>query len=446
MKRTPSFLSLLLHARGELNCLRARDLPPTSVSARSIQCVRQTLRATEPPTIGSTRSQAQADAKSAGCMECHQGIEPMHARRAAMSCSVAPIATAAIPTPGLTQRTGARAPRHRSSGKPPRIRTNSNAWLNHESPEFIQFVNPAICAWRSKACGLCHGDIVHNVDHSMMNHGAMLWGAALYNNGAYPRKNYRFGQAYGADGAPLRLINPTPVTPEETRAPWHPAVPRSAARASISAAEQHPAHLRARRRKTIAARHPDPSRNPGQTRAPTFRTRPGHVEPHRPGFSRNLQKTRLHDPLLGFMGSNNHPGDYRSSGCTACHVVYANDRSPTQFRLVQQIRQPGFELQRPTNPIPQKRARPSDQAPIHARHSHEPMHELPHAPGKSLRESVSRLHLVGPGDATANSCIPKKQHDPTEQELVAVDTQTIPKPPPRAGCGAISISSKKSPN
>ncbi len=43
----------------------------------------------------------------------------------------------------------------------------------------------------------------------------------------------------------------------------------------------------------------------------------------------NLQKTRLHDPLLDFMGSNNHPGDYRSSGCTACHVVYANDRSPT---------------------------------------------------------------------------------------------------------------------
>ncbi len=42
-----------------------------------------------------------------------------------------------------------------------------------------------------------------------------------------------------------------------------------------------------------------------------------------------LQKTRLHDPLLGFLGSNDHPGDYRSSGCSACHVVYANDRSPT---------------------------------------------------------------------------------------------------------------------
>ncbi len=39
-----------------------------------------------------------------------------------------------------------------------------------------------------------------------------------------------------------------------------------------------------------------------------------------------MQKTRLSDPLLSFFGTNDHPGDYRSSGCTACHVVYANDR------------------------------------------------------------------------------------------------------------------------
>ncbi|MEE8302979.1 MAG: hypothetical protein V3S24_11150, partial [Candidatus Tectomicrobia bacterium] len=42
----------------------------------------------------------------------------------------------------------------------------------------------------------------------------------------------------------------------------------------------------------------------------------------------NLHKTRLNDPHLSFMGTNDHPGDYRSSGCTACHVVYANDRDP----------------------------------------------------------------------------------------------------------------------
>src|SRR5205085_5696878 len=41
-----------------------------------------------------------------------------------------------------------------------------------------------------------------------------------------------------------------------------------------------------------------------------------------------LQKTRLLDPMLSFMGTNDQPGDYRSSGCTGCHVVYANDRDP----------------------------------------------------------------------------------------------------------------------
>jgi hypothetical protein len=40
-----------------------------------------------------------------------------------------------------------------------------------------------------------------------------------------------------------------------------------------------------------------------------------------------LQKTRLFDPLLSFPGTNDQPGDYRNSGCTACHVVYANDNS-----------------------------------------------------------------------------------------------------------------------
>ena len=41
-----------------------------------------------------------------------------------------------------------------------------------------------------------------------------------------------------------------------------------------------------------------------------------------------LQKTRLFDPLLSFPGTNDQAGDYRASGCSACHVVYANDRSP----------------------------------------------------------------------------------------------------------------------
>jgi len=41
-----------------------------------------------------------------------------------------------------------------------------------------------------------------------------------------------------------------------------------------------------------------------------------------------LARTRLLTRRSNFLGTNDHAGDYRSSGCTACHVVYANDRSP----------------------------------------------------------------------------------------------------------------------
>jgi hypothetical protein len=40
----------------------------------------------------------------------------------------------------------------------------------------------------------------------------------------------------------------------------------------------------------------------------------------------NIHKTRLNDPFTWFMGTNDQPGDYRTSGCGSCHVVYANDR------------------------------------------------------------------------------------------------------------------------
>jgi len=48
-----------------------------------------------------------------------------------------------------------------------------------------------------------------------MTHGAMLWGAALYNNGAFPLKDPHFGESYGPDGKPQRLVTfPTPTLEE----------------------------------------------------------------------------------------------------------------------------------------------------------------------------------------------------------------------------------------
>jgi hypothetical protein len=270
----------------------------------------------------------EAMRKSRGCLECHKGIdEPtMHAGpNVVLGCTDC---HGGNPTPGLTQRKAHVEPRNpvfwQSSANP----NDSSVLLNHESPEFIQFVNPGDLRVADRACGLCHKESVNHVWLSMMNHGAMLWGAALYNNGNYPHKNYRFGQAYSANGEPLMLVNPTPVTPEDTRLhgilPYIEPLPRF----PISQPGNILRIFEKGGEKQLQLGTPFPNEPPGKPLRRLSERGLGTLNRIDPVFL-NLQKTRLHDPLLGFMGSNNHPGDYRSSGCSACHVVYANDRSPT---------------------------------------------------------------------------------------------------------------------
>ena len=43
-------------------------------------------------------------------------------------------------------------------------------------------------------------------------------------------------------------------------------------------------------------------------------------------FFLGYRRRVLLDPILSLPGTNDHPGDYRGSGCTACHGIYANDR------------------------------------------------------------------------------------------------------------------------
>jgi hypothetical protein len=272
------------------------------------------------------QTREEADRKSRGCLECHAGSEPMHSSpNVVLGCTDCHGGNA---TPGLTQRKAHVEPRNpvfwQSSANP----NDSAVLLNHESAEFIQFVNPGDLRVADKACGTCHGAIVRNVGHSMMRHGAMLWGAALYNNGAYPAKNYRFGQAYGLDGVPLRLESPIPVTLEMTLLhgilPFIDPLPRFA----ISQPSNLLRIFERGGEKQNQLGNPNPFEPPGKPARRLSERGLGTLNRIDPVFL-NLQKTRLHDPLLDFMGSNNHPGDYRSSGCSACHVVYANDRSPT---------------------------------------------------------------------------------------------------------------------
>ncbi len=279
-----------------------------------------------PPVNVIDQSAASAKAKSQGCLQCHAGSESMHASpNVVLGCTDCHGGNA---TPGLTQRQAHVAPRNpifwETSAKP----NDSSVLLNHESAEFIQFVNPGDLRVAEKTCGPCHAEIVHNVGHSMMRHGAMLWGAALYNNGAYPAKNYRFGQAYGLDGVPLRLESPVPVTPEMTQQhgilPFIDPLPRF----EISQPSNLLRIFERGGSPQLQLGNPDPFEEPGKPERRLSERGMGTLNRIDPVFL-NLQKTRLHDPLLDFLGSNNHPGDYRSSGCTACHVVYANDRSPT---------------------------------------------------------------------------------------------------------------------
>ena len=161
----------------------------------------------------------------------------------------------------------------------------------------------------------------------------MLWGAALYNNGGSPYKNYVYGQAYGLDGAPLRLnSSPVPVTGGrdtllqirrrclilEPLPHFGKSQPGNILRIFEKGGE-----------KQLTLGIPNSEEPPGKPDRRLSERGLGTLNRTDPVYL-GLVKTRLHDPLLGFMGSNNHPGDYRSSGCSACHVIYANDRSPTQ--------------------------------------------------------------------------------------------------------------------
>jgi hypothetical protein len=277
--------------------------------------------------IDQTRGEAML--KSVGCLECHKGIEnpSMHvSKNVVLGCTDC---HGGNPIPGLTQGQAHIQPQHPEYWPTSANPADADVLLNHESPEFIQFVNPGDLRVVQKTCGVCHQQAVEHVWLSMMNHGAMLWGAALYNNGAYPLKNYRFGQAYGPHGEPLRLINPHLPTPEETR--LHGILPfiEPPPRFPISQPSNILRIFEKGGEKQLQLGIPNPEEEPGHPARRLSERGLGTLNRTDPVFL-NIQKMRLHDPLLGFMGSNNHPGDYRSSGCSACHVVYANDRSPSQ--------------------------------------------------------------------------------------------------------------------
>ncbi len=209
------------------------------------------------------QSQADADRKSAGCISCHtQTDEPtMHAtgtvRLGCTDCHggnaevhVAAGVAASSPEYNRVKQQAHPQPRDREmlnrSANPERAYTQ---WLK-ESDDYVRFVNPGDLRVASETCGSagCHAAEVRNVSTSMMTTGGMLWGAALYNNGAYPHKDTQFGESYAHDGTPQAIRTIPPPSAEETRNKGVLPEITPLERWEISQPGQCPARFRTRRR------------------------------------------------------------------------------------------------------------------------------------------------------------------------------------------------------
>ena len=265
------------------------------------------------------QTHAEAAQKSGGCVPCHQNTHDPHFKDSLhLGC---------VDCHGGNPNTSKKEAAHVSPRFPQAWPTSGNpvrsyTLLNHESPEFIRFVNPGDLRVAHISCGTtgCHGREVLENRKSMMTHGCMLWSAALYNNGAIPVKNARFGEAYGMNGQPLRLQNvPAPdenLIRKKGVVPYLDPLPRF----EVSQPGNVLRIFERGGRFVLETGLPEKLEDPGRPKARLSDRGLGTKNRTDPVFI-GLQKTRLLDPTLNFLGTNDHPGDYRSSGCSACHVL-----------------------------------------------------------------------------------------------------------------------------
>ena len=298
---------------------------------------------TATPTASPLPDATPAAEPTEGCLKCHNKIEPMHRYNArgdvfdeldagkdaqGLTCTAChggnPVAT--------TQESAHVQPKfpkewnckngNCSSRNPER----TNTLLAKESRDFVRFMNPGDFRVISQSCGECHSDENKNASRSMMAHGAMLWGAALYNNGAYPIKDSRFGESYSEDGKPQALFQLPAPTGEPRAFKGYLDILEPLPRWELSQPGNILRVFERGGKRRLEVGLPDKEEEngkPDKGLSPRGLGTNNRTDPVYLG----IQKTRLLDPTLNFLGTNDHAGDYRSAGCTACHVIYANDTS-----------------------------------------------------------------------------------------------------------------------
>ncbi len=372
-----------------------------------------------PPDLAQADLLRQTDAeqarKSTGCIACHQNSGDPHGKETVRLGCVDCHGGDACATTKEQAHIAPRFPEAwRSSANPVR----SYTLLNHENPEFIRFVNPGDLRVAHLSCGLsgCHGKEVLQNHKSMMTHGCMLWGAALYNNGSIPNKWARYGEFYSMRGTPLRGQTVPLATPEQTDGkgilPFLDPLPRFEITQPGNVLRIFETGGRVRPEVGI----PNSEEGPGRPELARLSVRGLGTQNRTDPTFLGLQKTRLFDPTLNFLGTNDHAGDYRSSGCTACHMIYANDRSTVNSGPYARFGNQGHSF----NPDP---TIPKD----------EPGHPIEHRFTVSIPTSQCIVCHVHPGTNVMNSytgfmwwdeetdgelMYPAKQKHPTAEEYI----------------------------
>ncbi len=279
-----------------------------------------------------------------GCLKCHDKIEPMHRYGPTVAGALDKLnngkdgmgltCTAChggnpVATTKEEAHVQPRFPKEWIKAGKFRVPENSGPLLNRESIEFVRFLNPGDLRVAQTTCGSseCHTNETNGATRSMMTQGAMLWGAALYNNGGFPIKDASFGESYSANGGPQTLIQIPQPTEEQRRLKGILSFLDPLPRWEISQPGNVLRVFERGGKRRLETALPDRDEDPGKPDKGLSARGLGTAQRTDPVYL-GLQKTRLLDPTLNFLGTNNHPGDFRSSGCTACHVVYANDRDP----------------------------------------------------------------------------------------------------------------------
>jgi len=361
--------------------------------------------------------QADSDVlgKSIGCIQCHRGSEDPHGKPTVkLGCTDCHGGNG---TATVKEFAHVR-PRYPDAWRTTANPVRSYTLLNHESPEFTMFVNPGDLRIAHISCGTsgCHPGEVDNNRKSMMTHGAMLWGAALYNNGAFPIKRARYGESYSMNGSPQMIVMNPPPTEDEIRTkgvlPFLMPLPKFEVSQPANVLRIFERGGKGR----IEVGIPNTLAPPGRPEVRLSDRGLGTQNRTDPVYI-GLQKTRLLDPTLNFLGTNDHAGDYRSSGCSACHIMYANDRSPVNSGPYAKYGNQGLSFN-PDPTIPKdERAHPIEHKFITAPPSSQCITCHTH-PGTTVMNSYLGF-MWWDNETDGELMYPKKQKYPTSEQFIA---------------------------